>query len=79
MFRCHPKERDGRKYLVAVNDITFNPSYVVLLLSDSYLDLLKHVFSKKEKGRILILFGASGFMVFSSVETMRAKLQYGML
>ncbi|XWS23138.1 hypothetical protein CRYUN_Cryun29cG0095300 [Craigia yunnanensis] len=25
IFRCHPKSRDGRNYLVPVNDIAFNP------------------------------------------------------
>ncbi|XWS69662.1 hypothetical protein CRYUN_Cryun04dG0198300 [Craigia yunnanensis] len=25
IFRCHPKSRDGRKHLVMVNDIAFNP------------------------------------------------------
>ncbi|OVA08818.1 WD40 repeat [Macleaya cordata] len=27
IFRCYPKSRDGRRHLVAVNDIVFNPSH----------------------------------------------------
>ncbi|KAK9276490.1 hypothetical protein L1049_006024 [Liquidambar formosana] len=35
-FRCHPKSKDGRDHLVAVNDIVFNPSYVRLLIVAYY-------------------------------------------
>lgn len=30
IFRCHPKSKDGRCHLVAVNDIAFHPQYAFI-------------------------------------------------
>jgi len=68
IFRCHPKSKDGRHYLVSVNDIAFSPLYV-----PSYICCIISY-----KTRNLIMF-CSVYVVFLLLVTMKVMLPCGML
>lgn len=56
-FKCHPKDKNGKQHLVAVNDIAFNPSYV----SRSFLAF--HYTHLKTLDYIITYFSLRGVVV----------------
>ncbi|KAK6788474.1 hypothetical protein RDI58_012272 [Solanum bulbocastanum] len=70
-FRCHPKVKDGRRHVVTVNDIAFNPSYVIFQFQPSVIVIIEVIF--------IVTFLFPALLVHLLLVTMMAMPPCGML